>query len=70
MAKAAKIVYEKAVENAKQQVGKLINVMLRVEGGDYAAVINKLIREGVPKRIEPWSYHISHTPAVSLELSP
>lgn len=70
VAKAAKIVYEKAIENAKQQVGKLINVMLRVEGGDYAAVINKLIREGVPKRIEPWSYHISHTPAVSLELSP
>lgn len=70
VSKAAKIVYEKAVENAKQQVGKLINVMLRVEGGDYAAVVNKLIREGVPKRIEPWSYHIHHNADAVLGTSP
>ena len=70
VAKAAKIVYEKAVENAKQQVGKLISVMLRVEGGDYATVVNKLIREGVPKRIEPWSYHIHHNAGALLGISP
>jgi DNA relaxase NicK len=63
IAKAAKTVYDKAVKTAKQQVGKLINLMLEVEGGDCGAVIAQLIRkDGFPKRIEPWSYHIRHTP--------
>ena len=63
IAKAAKTVYDKAVSTAKQQFGKLINLMLEVEGGDCGAVIAQLIRkDGFPKRIEPWSYHIARNP--------
>lgn len=63
IAKAAKTVYDKAVKTAKQQFGKLVNLMLEVEGGDCGAVIAQLIRkDGFPKRIEPWSYHIARNP--------
>ena len=63
IAKAAKTVYGKAVSTAKQQFGKLVNLMLEVEGGDCGAVIAQLIRkDGIPKRIEPWSYHIKRNP--------
>lgn len=44
--------------------------MVKVEGGDSAAVVEKLIREGVPKRIEPWSYHIKHNPDLLLGAAP
>lgn len=63
IAKAAKTVYDKAVKTVKQQFGKLINLMLEVEGGDCGAVVAQLIRkDGFPKRIEPWSYHIKRNP--------
>ena len=70
VSQAASIVYDKAVEHARQQAGKVINVMVKVEGGDSAAVVEKLIREGVPKRIEPWSYHIKHNPDLLLGAAP
>ena len=56
--KAVKIAYRRAKEVLKQQGGKLIGVMLKVEGGDYAAVVNALKRDGVPSRLDPYSYHI------------
>ena len=68
IAKAAKTVYDKAVSTAKQQFGKLVNLMLEVEGGDCGAVIAQLIRkDGIPKRIEPWSYHIKRNPEMLQE---
>jgi phage replication initiation protein len=62
--KAAQIVYEKAVENAKQHVGKLINLMMHVEGGDFVGVVQKLTREGFPRRIDPYSYHVRRAPSI------
>ena len=41
-----------AVHHGKQAAGKLINVMMQVHGGDAFAVVNELIREGVPRRLE------------------
>ena len=70
VSQAASIVYDKAVEHARQQAGKVINVMVKVEDDDSAAVVEKLIREGVPKRIEPWSYHIKHNPDLLLGAAP
>jgi phage replication initiation protein len=60
--RAAKIVYDKAVLNACQQVGKLVNLMLQVCEGDYGEVVDQLRRDGIPKRIEPYSYHVRKAP--------
>jgi phage replication initiation protein len=62
VAKAAQIAFDRAVENAKQHCGKVVNLMLAVAGGDYAEVVNKLIRPGLPKRIDPYSYHVRSNP--------
>ena len=64
IAKASKAVYEKAVGTARQQTGKLINLILQVEEGDCGAVVDRLRCEGIPKRIEPWSYHIDRDPLI------
>lgn len=60
--KAAKIVFDRALDNARQQVGKLVNLALSVFQGDYAEVVERLRRDGIPKRIEPYSYHIAAAP--------
>jgi phage replication initiation protein len=62
VAKGARIAYDKAVENAKLHCGKIVNLMLSVVGGDYAEVVNQLIRPGIPTRIEPFSYHVRQDP--------
>jgi len=62
VAKAVQIVYEKAVENTKLHCGRMVNLMLSVVGGDYAEVVNQLIRPGIPARIEPYSYHVRQDP--------
>lgn len=65
VAKSSKTVYDKAVATAKQQFGKLVHLMLRVEDGDCGAVVAQLMRmDGLPKRIEPWSYHIQRDPEI------
>lgn len=64
IAKGAQIAFDRAVENAKLHCGKLVNLMLEVVGGDYAEVVNRLIRPGVPARIEPFSYHIQSNPSM------
>lgn len=60
--KAAQIAYDRAVENAKLHCGKIVNLMLAAVGGDYAEVVNQLIRPGIPTRIEPFSYHVRQDP--------
>jgi phage replication initiation protein len=60
--KAARIAYDRAVENAKLHCGKIVNLMLAVEGGDYGEVVSQLIRPGIPTRIEPFSYHVRQDP--------
>ncbi|MDZ4251404.1 MAG: replication initiation factor domain-containing protein [Sulfuritalea sp.] len=61
--RGAKIAYDRAVANLRQQGGKLVNLMLFVLGGDYGEVVEALRRdEGYPKRIEPFSYHVAQEP--------
>ncbi len=62
--KAAQIAFDAAVENAKQHCGKLVNLMMQVMQGDYAAVVDKLLRPGIPARIDPYSYHVKNDPAM------
>jgi len=61
---AAQIAFDTAVENAKQHCGKLVNLMMQVMQGDYVAVIDKLLRPGIPARIDPYSYHVKNDPAM------
>lgn len=49
------ISYKRAVENARQSVGKLVNVMLQANFGDAFVVINELRRDGVPRRLENYA---------------
>jgi phage replication initiation protein len=62
LAKASTITFERAMDNARQQTGKLVHLMMRVFGGDYAAVVDHLKREGTPARIDPFSYHLRGAP--------
>ncbi|QCB46430.1 replication initiation factor domain-containing protein [Hydrogenophaga sp. PAMC20947] len=62
VSKGAQIAYDRAVENASVSCGKVVNLMLAVAGGDYAEVVNQLVRPGIPKRIEPFSYHVRQDP--------
>ncbi|MCX7184013.1 MAG: replication initiation factor domain-containing protein [Nitrosospira sp.] len=64
ISRADKIAFDRAIENAKQHSGKLINLMLSVFGGDYAEVVERLKREGLPGSIEPHSYHARREPAM------
>lgn len=60
--RGAKIAFDRAVSNLRQQGGKLVNLMLSVFDGDYGEVVELLRRDGIPKRIEPYSYHLAHGP--------
>lgn len=61
--RGAKIAFDRAMHHARQQVGKLVNLALDVFGGSHAEVVENLIRrEGYPKRIEPFSYHVARAP--------
>jgi phage replication initiation protein len=62
VSKAVQIVYDTAVANAKRHCGKIVNLMLDVLGGDYAGVVDSLIRPGYPTRIDPYSYHVKQDP--------
>ena len=64
IAKGAQIAYDTAVENAKRAAGKIVNLMLDVLGGDYAGVVQSLIRDGYPARIDPYSYHVKRNPTM------
>lgn len=62
IANGATIVFESAVANLKQHGGKLINLMVDVHAGDVGEVVKRLRRDGIPARIEPYSYHLADTP--------
>ena len=62
IANSATITFDSAVENGKQQFGKLVNLMRGVYGGDLGRVVHELWRPGIPARIAPYSYHISDSP--------
>ncbi len=62
IAKGALIAFDTAVRNGKQHVGKLVDLMLRVFGGDCGEVVMRLRREGTPARIAPYSYHVASRP--------
>ncbi len=62
VAKGGQIAYDSAVENAKRHCGKVVNLMLDVLGGDYAGVVDGLIRPGYPTRIDPYSYQVRQDP--------
>lgn len=64
IAKGAQISYDSAVENAKRHCGKTINLILDVLGGDFAGVVDTLIRPGYPARIDPYSYHVKQNPSM------
>jgi phage replication initiation protein len=64
VAKAVQIAYDTAVENAKRHCGKIVNLMLDVLGGDFAGVVESLIRPGYPSRIDPFSYHVKNNPSM------
>lgn len=64
IAKGAQIAFDRAIENAKQACGKLVNLALEVFGGDYVEVVNRLIRPGYPRRINPYIYHVKRSPSM------
>jgi phage replication initiation protein len=64
ISKSVQVSFECAVENAKQHCGKLINLMLRVFEGDCGEVVHRLVRDGLPGRVEPFSYHITADPGL------
>lgn len=49
--RTAEVTYDTMVRNLRIQGGKSINVMCRVLGGDCGAVVSRLRREGVPRRL-------------------
>lgn len=53
--KAATISYARAVEHARLSVGKLVNVMMMVAGGDAFQVISELKRDGYPERLKNYA---------------
>ncbi|MFH1818414.1 MAG: replication initiation factor domain-containing protein [Pseudomonadota bacterium] len=53
--KAVSISYDASVHHARQTVGRLVNVMMQMNGGDAFAVLNQLKREGVPRRLKNYA---------------
>lgn len=52
---AGSINYACMVENLRNACGRGLNAMLHVEQGDAAAVVTQLVRDGFPKRLEPFA---------------
>ncbi len=51
MRRVAQVSYDTMVKNLSVQGGKALHVMCRVHRGDAAAVLEKLVVEGIPKRL-------------------
>ncbi|MBX9812898.1 MAG: replication initiation factor domain-containing protein [Burkholderiales bacterium] len=68
--KAAKTTYTKAVEVARNQCGRLINLMMQVYGGDTDSVVHALARDGLPARLDPYSYQLRTDSALAYALDP
>lgn len=53
--KAASIQYPHMVAWVKSAAGRALNVINQVEGGDAEAVLKQVLRDGAPKRLEPFT---------------
>lgn len=53
--KAAVMSVEVMTDNASRLSGKAINVLMQLHNEDASAVVEKLRREGIPKRLAPYS---------------
>ena len=60
--KASKIAYRRIVGVTRNQCGKVVNMMLQVHGGDSEAVCRALRRDGLPARLDPYSYQLRMDP--------
>lgn len=56
--RAAQVSYGYAMYNGRRLVGKLVNLALEVNGGDYVEVVEQLRRDGYPARVEPYMHAI------------
>lgn len=54
---AEKISVEAATEHHRRQSGRMVNYLLHHLGGDYAAVVETLRRDGMPPRLETFAKH-------------
>lgn len=52
--KQKEMTYKQTVEWLRTTAGKAINVMIQENDGDIAAVFEQIVRNGVPKRLEPY----------------
>ncbi len=53
--RAGTINYDHMVKWLRNAAGKSLNAMLRVENGNNEVVLEQLVREGLPKRLEPYA---------------
>ncbi|MEX2516348.1 MAG: hypothetical protein WD572_05465, partial [Gammaproteobacteria bacterium] len=53
--RAAEIQYANMVKWLNTAAGKGLNVMYQVEHGNASAVLDQLMREGKPKRLQPFA---------------
>ena len=53
--KAIEISVSVAVSNLRQTGGKMVNLMMEINGGDAFAVIDDLKREGLPNRFKSFA---------------
>lgn len=62
--RAAKVSFDKAMDNGRHLAGKLVNLALEVYQGDYAEVVEQLRREGYPARVEPYLHSVGDEPEI------
>lgn len=60
--KSNDISLEASIQNGRLVLGKLINVLLHICGGDAGAVVALLIREGVPRRLATYANYLFPEP--------
>lgn len=65
--RAAKVSFDKAMNNGRHLAGKLVNLALEVYQGDYAEVVEQLRREGYPARVEPYMHSVGDAPEILAE---
>lgn len=62
--RAGQVSYECAMSNGRRLVGKLVNLALEVNGGDYGEVVEQLRRDGYPARVEPYMNAVADNPEI------
>lgn len=65
--RGGQITYDVMVDNLRTQGGKALGVMCQVHQGDAAAVLARVVREGLPKRLQGFSDVIGQ---ISADLTP